>query len=370
MARPINNGLPYIGIPTNWHRIAAHRILRAKLGDVALNLWLSWYLGCFGINGYYLDFPEDEIILTAGEYGVSEEYVRDLLSLLASYDLINGNLLREHHILTSREIQFRYQEAVKKRGASRKVEVERKYWLLSPAETLPFVSFSLERGSLSENESSFSRNPGFCSGNPPETPVSVAISPGFCQQKKKKEKEKKVNKTKEDRPTPCLTPIATRRKRRAVKQTRRTTGQSISRRCESLMKLYGDICGNVLPPPQLTPRVRSLIRQGALLGLTVADYSAAFRAVADSAFLRGGNGQWRATFPWLCTPDKLRRVLRGEYRDFAPSVGGNPPSAHTIPPSALGGKKHLAASSFDTDEFFEAALQRTYGRVDGLCGSG
>lgn len=113
------------------------------------------------------------------------------------------------------------------------------------------------------------------------------------------------------------------------------------------------LCGDVLPrQDRVTERHLSLIRQGRQKGFTAGDYHAVFAAVAESGFLQGSNGKWRASFEWLITPENMRKVLDGNYRDYSPPAKASPT------PSVEGG--NTQNSSFDTDEFFEAALRRSY----------
>lgn len=349
MARPITNKLPYVGLPTDWLWAEENEVLKAKFGKDGMYLWLDLYLGCFGANGYYKTVTDDHISVLAASHGISEDFVKDVLRFLASHDMIDGTILREHHIITSRDIQLTFQEAVRKRGSNRKVVVEKDIWLLLPEETLSFISFS-----ASSN---------FCHRNPPETPVSPSQNPSFCTQKKKKEKEIKENKTKQNEMTEhprvrfTPTPLAYGRRYRAARERKKMTGQSISQRCESLRRIYEETLGDLLPHQQsVNPDTHyPLIRQGMLRGYTTADYRKVFDSVKGSRFLQGENGRFRATFGWLINPEKMKKVLAGEYEDYA-GVGCTAKASKKNP--AVGEEESF--SSFDTDEFFNAALRRSY----------
>ena len=62
----------------------------------------------------------------------------------------------------------------------------------------------------------------------------------------------------------------------------------------------------------------------------------------DSSFLKGNNNRkWSATFDWLIADSNMAKVLDGNYAD-----------------------KTEKAASFDADEFFEAALERSRREMD------
>ena len=66
-----------------------------------------------------------------------------------------------------------------------------------------------------------------------------------------------------------------------------------------------------------------------------------FKEASESQFLNGNNkNNWKANFDWLIEPENISKVLNGNYGSlYAESCEG---------------------SSFDVDEFFEAALKRGF----------
>ena len=63
-----------------------------------------------------------------------------------------------------------------------------------------------------------------------------------------------------------------------------------------------------------------------------------------SDFLQGKKGRgWRASFDWLMNPQNFAKVMGGTYDDPAP-------------------KAVQPMGNFDTDDFFEAAMVRSYER--------
>ncbi len=346
MARPLNDGLPYIGLPTDWFRLAEHKILRARLGEKALLIWTDLYLSCFERNGYYKSFTEDDVSLLADEYRTNEDFIWEVMDFLAARSLIDGTLLRSEKVLTSREIQLVYQEAAKKRGKSRGLEVRQAYWLLEREKTYPYVKVCSDGEPSRANLSLAEPDDGFGYQNDSFGYQNDDFGyPKPHKEKERKEKERKENKTKgkKTKEKRSLAPPSPRK--RTVRLRGTLPDRSVSQRCENLKREYDRLLGDILPRQDgVTDKQRQLFRQGWELGFRPKDYRAVFRAVRESAFLRGENGSWRATFEWLITPEKMKKVLSGAYRDYALPKGEPPPPKD---------------SSFDTDEFFEAAVRRT-----------
>ncbi|MBE6598721.1 MAG: DUF4373 domain-containing protein [Ruminococcaceae bacterium] len=350
MGRPLSDGLPYIGLPTNWFRLPENRILRAKLGDKALLIWTDLYLSCFEINGYYKAVTEDDVAVLADEHKCSENFIGQVMHFLAQRSLVDATLLHSDKVVTSRDIQLTFQEAVKSRGKTREIEVREGYWLLSKKETRPFIKLCSEKDFFGKNGGYCGKNGSYCGKNE-----------GFFSRKEKKGKERKRKEntrlTAAKYPTGAeFQELSQKGKRLAkypvgLKPGRRYKSQSISQRGEAIRRLYEEICGGVLSPqPKVTDKQLDLIRMGTLGGYRMADYRAVFEAVGESSFLRGSNGKWRATFEWFITPEKMKKVLDGRYRDYARQKY----------PAKSGAKDAERNGSFDTDEFFEAALAVSY----------
>lgn len=109
--------------------------------------------------------------------------------------------------------------------------------------------------------------------------------------------------------------------------------------CQQIADLYHSICKSY-------PKIRSLsdARKKAiktrLKSYSMDDFRAVFENAEASSFLKGGNNRnWIATFDWLIKDQNMAKVLDGNYSDREKKIGN---------------------SSFDTNEFFEAAVARTW----------
>lgn len=335
MARPLSDGLPYIGLPTNWFRLPENKILRAKLGANAVLIWTELYLSSFEINGYYKAITDDDIAILADEYRVKDNFIREVLHFLASRSLIDDKLLRSDKVITSRDIQLTFQEAVKERGKKRDIEVREGYWLLDKNETRTFIKLCPEKNKSGKN-TGYSVKNGNKSGK----------NAGYSRRKEKREKESKVKES-----------IG---KKIASKYPKGYNGhlcfkaQSIAQRAEKIRKEYTRLCPMLPEKQKMNSKELALIRKGIRLGYKIADYTKAFKAVSESRFLKGESGKWRASFSWLISPDKMAKVLAGEYCDYDKMRRNE---SETI-------SDDTGTSSFDTDDFFTASLHRSYGDLN------
>lgn len=106
---------------------------------------------------------------------------------------------------------------------------------------------------------------------------------------------------------------------------------------EQLIQLYNEKCTSLAPVQFLTDEREEAIKK-ALSKYTIEQITRCFTLVKESKFLTGSNERrWKATFDWLINVDNIAKVLEGNYKNGADDN-----------------------SSFDIDEFYEAAINRSY----------
>lgn len=106
--------------------------------------------------------------------------------------------------------------------------------------------------------------------------------------------------------------------------------------CQQIVDLFNSICIS-LPSVRSLSNARKKAIKARLNTYTVEDFKQCFENAEASAFLKGGNARnWTATFDWLIMDSNMAKVLDGNYSD----------------------KPKDKSKSFDTDEFFEAAIAR------------
>lgn len=108
---------------------------------------------------------------------------------------------------------------------------------------------------------------------------------------------------------------------------------------QHIINLYNSICVS-LPSVRSLSEARKKAIKARLTTYTTDDFRQCFENAEASSFLKGGNNRnWIATFDWLIKDQNMAKVLDGNYSDREKKIGN---------------------SSFDTNEFFESAVARTW----------
>jgi hypothetical protein len=110
--------------------------------------------------------------------------------------------------------------------------------------------------------------------------------------------------------------------------------------CQQIVDMFNSICVSFSKVRSLSEARKKAIK-ARLNTYTIDDFKQCFENAEASSFLKGSNNRnWTATFDWLIKDTNMAKVLDGNYAD----------------------KTQTSNSSFDADEFFNAALERTYGK--------
>lgn len=106
---------------------------------------------------------------------------------------------------------------------------------------------------------------------------------------------------------------------------------------QEIVDLYNSICIS-FPSVRTLSDTRKRTIKARLKTFTLDDFKELFEKAESSSFLKGDNPRkWKATFDWLIKDANMAKVLDGNYDNQRDSN-----------------------SSFDLDEFFEAAINRSY----------
>lgn len=321
MARPRKKGLAYYPKDVDFYQDEKIFELSIRYGPVGVTTY-EVLLCMVYREGYYLELTPERAALhvvhtVGGEWYRQErtkktatEYAAEIIRSCGEIGLFDAELM-ERGILTSRGIQRRYEAVTSKRRAD-----HTDYWLLD--EEKP----DAETG-ISGAETGVSV---------PETRENGAKMQQRKENKRKENKTKAKKKTARREPT-SSGPASGRRRWRVVKE----------RRSERIRKEYGRILPG-LPETEVTPK---LLRQLAKTGYGVGVYRRVFETAAKSTFLTTPKAGWRCDLEWLCNPANMEKVLSGKYSDF---------SRYRTDDRNAG----MAGSSFETDDFFAAAMARPY----------
>lgn len=111
--------------------------------------------------------------------------------------------------------------------------------------------------------------------------------------------------------------------------------------CQAVVDEYNRICTS-LPLCKALSETRQKALAGAKKLLGDVTFTTYFKRVEDSDFLTGRDGRWQGCgFDWILKKANLLKVMEGNYDNKGKKVEAR------------------QESSFDIDEFFQAALRRT-----------
>lgn len=131
MARPAKTNLDYFPLDCNLDQ--KFQLLEAEHGIIGFGIVIRLFQTIYGEEGYYMKWDRDSLILFASKIAMNGDinYKANLVSSVVDTALNRGIFSKEmydkHKILTSKGIQERYAEALKRR---QKIFLENAYLLL------------------------------------------------------------------------------------------------------------------------------------------------------------------------------------------------------------------------------------------------
>lgn len=124
MARPSKQGVDYFPLDVHMDDKIKFVEIKYKLEGFAIVIKLMQRIYS---HGYWCKWTEDELLLFSDEIRADMELVRDVVNECLERDIFNRELYDKHNILTSKGIQKRYKEIVRRR---KDVEVTEEYLLI------------------------------------------------------------------------------------------------------------------------------------------------------------------------------------------------------------------------------------------------
>ena len=174
MPRPTTKGLQYTFLDKDFFNDRKVRKLVRACGKDSTIVYIALLTMIAG-EGYYIKYDNDTVFDLADYTGIDEDRVRKILDICAGVGLLDEDLMKREHILTSHGIQKYYQNTCAQ--LKRKTGVE-EYCLL---EELLTDKVSSEETPENDKKSEF----------PPEKPSKNRVSSGEIPTKEEKGKEKK-----------------------------------------------------------------------------------------------------------------------------------------------------------------------------------
>lgn len=126
MARPQKIGLDYFPLDTDIDQDDKVAIIEAQHGMLGFAITIKLLMKIYS-EGYYYDWTEKEQILFSKRVNVDINQVNVIIDDCVKWGLFDEKLFNEYKILTSKGIQSRYFEAVKRR---QRVEIAKEFLLL------------------------------------------------------------------------------------------------------------------------------------------------------------------------------------------------------------------------------------------------
>ena len=113
MARPFKPGLDYFSLDTDIFANHKVRSLIMVQGAKALTVFICILCNIYRDKGYYLEWDEERLALTANELGLNERAVQAVVQKATEVRLFDANMLEKYGVLTSHEVQERYFEIMR-----------------------------------------------------------------------------------------------------------------------------------------------------------------------------------------------------------------------------------------------------------------
>ena len=145
MSRTQSEGLVFFPFAVDFFTDKKIKAIKARYGADGISIYL--YLLCYIYReGYYTRVDDDLYDVIADDLNMSLDKIQQVLTFLLGRSMFNEQLFKSDAILTSSGIQERWQKAVATRASKTPIKVG-KYWLLSKAETKPYIKVVLKSNS-------------------------------------------------------------------------------------------------------------------------------------------------------------------------------------------------------------------------------
>ena len=128
-------------------------------GWTGFSVYFYLSMKAFATNGFYYSWRDTSPASIARRMsgGVKSETVKEVVNLCLRIGLFDEGLYDREGVLTNKDIQIRYMNAIEKRSLRGRT-IEKKYWLLKKEETKAYIVISENAHSLPENAHSLPEN--------------------------------------------------------------------------------------------------------------------------------------------------------------------------------------------------------------------
>ncbi len=166
MARPQKESIDYFPFDADFFSDKKIKVVKSKYGSDGIIVYIYLLCSVYKDKGYYTLIDDDFEYIAADELNMSGDKIGQIMNFLLSRSLFDDKLAKSDKVLTSRGIQRRYQLAVKTRAQKNAVQVNKRYWLLSPEETDTFIKVQTYENKSEKNAGYSEKNYSFSMENP------------------------------------------------------------------------------------------------------------------------------------------------------------------------------------------------------------
>ena len=267
MVRPYKSGIDYFPIEVYMDQDDKVQMIEAIHGIAGFGLLVRLLMKIYQ-EGYYYEWTEKEQILFSKKVNVDINDVNAFIDSCIKWEVFNPKIYEKYKILTSRGIQKRFLDAVKRRSTTSLIK---EYLLLNAEDMKDFnqiVIVSINDDNVNINEE------------------NVNISTQRREEKSREEKSR----------------------------------EEYVENAQIILDLYHEYLPMLPKVKKLTPQRISYINK------RIDDYSLEevkemLIKASKSDFLTGKSKDWKASFDWLMNPSNFLKVLEGNYANKEGSNG-------------------------------------------------
>ena len=126
MPRPQKEGLDYFPLDVDIDQDDKVQLIEAQFGVIGFGILIKIFMKIYK-EGYFYEWTEKEQLLFSRRINVDINQVNDVINECLKWGLFDQKLYKKYSILTSKGIQSRYMEAVRRR---KQVQIIKEYFLI------------------------------------------------------------------------------------------------------------------------------------------------------------------------------------------------------------------------------------------------
>lgn len=118
----VSKGLPYFTLDTDLASDKRVKLLKAEFGIKGFGIWVELLRQIYADEGFFMKWDKDTKLLFASDVGESGGVVDEVVNGLVKRGLFNESVFSRFEVLTSKHIQEKYFDAIKRRSSDLEVD--------------------------------------------------------------------------------------------------------------------------------------------------------------------------------------------------------------------------------------------------------